>query len=238
MMRLLILAVLLFLGASGVYSKDSKFLIDDFEDMNLTFNPEWFQFGDGIFNIQSTQKIVKIDLKGRFLSFIKGFLDKPVSQDPPYSSQKTSLCVTGGGTHWYVGGLGTYLAIDVRPLTHLGAYIKGDRRYPCRIKIEILEDDNNNWQIEQDIDHDFKPLFDDKFVYELNVNWDGWKRVQIPFLSFRDSNPGVGDDKWNPYQRKNSGGLIQLQLVFLTPQSSPNAKIYAEIDSLYFYKIK
>ena len=61
----------------------------------------------------------------------------------------------------------------------------------------------------------FVPLYDDKWTYEVKIDWDGWKKVMIPLADFVDENPGVGDDIWNPAQTKGSGGLLQLQFVCL-----------------------
>ncbi len=144
--------------------------------------------------------------------------------------------ISGSGSPWYVGGVGTYLGVDVRQYSGLMLRINGHQKFPCRLKIELFDDDNNNWHIEQDLEHNFVPLYDDKWVYELPINWEGQKSVFIPFNRFKVANPKTGDDKWNPYQTKASGGLIQLQLVALSPQERPTSKIMLRIASLSFSK--
>jgi hypothetical protein len=67
-------------------------------------------------------------------------------------------------------------------------------------------------------------------VAEINIQGKGWTRVSIPFTAFRDVNPGVGDDQWNPDQKDGSGGLLKMQLVAITEQRQ--GKVDFKIDNL------
>jgi hypothetical protein len=100
------------------------------------------------------------------------------------------------------------------------------------IKVELLDDDNNNWQVEQDAANGYAPTKDDKFVSNIMVDWTGWKRVSIPLSDFVDDNPGTGDNIWNPTQQNGSGGLVQMQLICVTPKEKAKIDLYLDNISL------
>jgi len=174
------------------------YMIDDFEDGNYTSNPEWWKFDNVNPNVVDNS------------SYQKG--------DPASISKigKYSLNITGNASDWYAGGIGTYIArrgVDLSKYNTLQMDIYGNGVGSGTIKIELNDDDNNNWQIEQDPNANFANIYDDKFTYSLIVDWSGWKRVQVPISDFIDENPGVGDDIWDPEQSGGSGGLVQMQLI-------------------------
>jgi len=169
--------------------------IDDFEDGECTKDPGWWVF-DGIklqcaknSNYSKGNKII-----------IAGIGDN-------------SLNLKGKADNWYIGGCGTYMGIDASKYKYLQMDVYGHGKDSGKIKIELYDDDNGNWQVEHDITKGYKQLYDDKLTYEIDVNWTGWERVSIPLIDFVDENPDVGDDVWNPSQDGGSGGLIQLQLI-------------------------
>lgn len=174
------------------------YIIDDFEDGNYTSNPEWWKFDNVNPNVVDNADYQKGD---------------PISLA---AIKKYSLSIIGNASNWYAGGLGTYVArrgIDVSKYNAFQMDVYGNGAGSGTMKIEMNDDDNGNWQIEQDPNANFANLYDDKFSYTLIVDWSGWKRVVIPVADFVDENPGVGDDIWNPEQASGSGGLIQMQLV-------------------------
>ena len=173
-------------------------MIDDFEDGNYTSNPEWWKFDNVSPNIVGNEDYQNGD---------------PVSID---NIGRYSLSITGNASDWYAGGLGTYIArrgVDLSGYNTVQIDVYGRGAGSGTLKIEFNDDDNGNWQIEQDPNADFANIYDDKFSYNLIVDWSGWKRVQIPISDFVDENPGVGDDIWDPEQIGGSGGLVQLQLI-------------------------
>ncbi|MFC1617002.1 hypothetical protein ACFL2K_02165 [Candidatus Margulisiibacteriota bacterium] len=219
-------------------SESDTFLIDDFEDGNFSFNPEWFQFGESTFIIKDNSE--NDNYKKSFFQWLKSLFKKKHKDEIPDVDEENSiigtqsLAIKGKATEWYLCGIGTYLAIDVQDYDELVLYIKGDGKHSGRLKIELFDDDNDSWNVEQDLEDNFKPIFDDLFKYEIEINWDKWRKITIPFSKFKDDNPGVGDDIWNPFQYNNSGGLIQIQLVALTPRKAKRAHIRFSIDQLYF----
>ncbi|MFC1495983.1 hypothetical protein ACFL52_01050 [Candidatus Margulisiibacteriota bacterium] len=165
----------------------SAYMIDNFEDGEITASPEWWVF-DNV-----TTMFKRNPAKGAY-----------------------SLALTGKAIDWYVGGMGTYLAkgeLDLSQYSYIEMDIYSAGPENGSLKIELYDDDNGNWQIEQDPKKAYAPVFDDRFVYEQKIDWSGWKRVAVPFSSFVDNNPNAGDNIWNPQKQNASGGLLQMQLI-------------------------
>ena len=196
------IAFLLVLGCL-VYAEEAKVFngdIDTFEDGNITEGPAWWTFGD------SDQTVVETDI------WAKDPLIKYLG--------KYALQVKGSTKSWYVGGMGTYLAVDATKFSHVKLHVFGNGPDSGKILIQLYDDDNGNSTLEQDVNNNYEPISDDKFEYELKVNWSGWKVVQIPFTAFKDLNPKVGDNIWNPDHLNGSGGLLHFQFVFLSTTKS------------------
>jgi hypothetical protein len=181
-------------------------LIDNFERGSLT-DPDWWKFDKVILTVVDNSAYQTGD---------EGSLR---------SIGKYSLNVKGKAANWYAGGCGIYIA---KPKTDLSKYTKvqldvyGNGPGSGTLQVELYDDDNGNWQVEQDPKKNYIPLNDDKFQYQLSVNWKGWKRIVIPITDFEDVNPEVGDDIWNPEQKGGSGGLLQVQLIAIGPNKSGN----------------
>lgn len=146
-----------------------------------------------------------------------------------------ALKVTGKNKKidWYVGGGGLYFARPGRDLTlyrNLEMNIYGYGPGQGTVKIELYDDDNYNWEIEQNSQEAFAPIYDDRFAAEVRVDWFGWKKVIIPLTDFIDTNAGVGDDLWNPGQVGQSGGLLQLQLISIS--SNKRSAVQYAIDNI------
>ncbi|MBU0581048.1 MAG: hypothetical protein KKA19_07710 [Candidatus Margulisbacteria bacterium] len=131
---------------------------------------------------------------------------------------KFYLKLSGVASDWFAGGRGFYVAKDASKFNAIEFWLLGQGVNSGKIKVELFDDDNNNMGIEQD--KDFKPINDDKLEYEMKINWKGWKKVVIPFKSFIDTNPGIGNDKWDPKGFAGSGGLIQVQFIFVASSES------------------
>ncbi len=181
--------------------------IDDFEDGEISKNPGWWVF-DGI-KIQCANN--SDYAKGNKI-IIAGIGDH-------------SLNIKGKAENWYIGGCGTYLGVDASKYSYFQIDVYGSGKDSGKIKIELYDDDNGNWQIEHDITKGYAQLYDDKFVYDVDVNWTGWERVSIPLIDFVDDNQGVGDDIWNPSQNGGSGGLVQLQLILVAKGKTSGSDI-------------
>jgi hypothetical protein len=179
---------------------------DDFEDGDFQKGPKWWTFDS-------------LDLTCETIS----------QTDSQYS-----LKVSGKASNWYVGGMGAYLGTDASRYTSLQMDIYGNGPNSGKLKIELFDDDNNNAQVEQDPKKGFAPLFDDKWSYTLDIDWQGWKKVSILFSDFKDENPGVGDDVWNPTQQNSSGGLLQMQFIVTATKKDGLANF--KIDNVKFVK--
>lgn len=176
--------------------------IDNFEDGNLALSPSWW-----IFDRVSPEVVGAASLR----------------EGDPTVARETgnySLLIKGENkTEWYAGGLGSYLARAGRDLSsfrNLQMDVYGFGPGQGTLRIELFEDDNNNWDLEQNTMEAYAPLYDDRFAAEMIVDWVGWRRVVMPLTDFVDTNPGVGDDLWNPVQTGQSGGLLQFQFICIT----------------------
>lgn len=206
-----LIALFLVLGCL-VYAEEGKVFngeIDNFEDGNMIEAPAWWTFGD------SDQTVVETDI------WAKDPLIKYLG--------KYALQVKGETKSWYVGGMGTYLGVDASNYTHVKLHVYGSGADSGKLTIQLFEDDNGNTTLEQDVNNNYEPIFDDKFEYELKVNWKGWKVVQIPFKSFKDANhkdpkvkdsKNIGDNVFNPDHLNGSGGLLHFQFIFLANTKS------------------
>jgi len=179
---------------------------------------------------------------------IEKFTDKNFTKDPEWwvfdnvqMSVTTDgrLSVKGKAADWYVGGMGTYLAQEGRDLSKYNSLeidVWGNGPNSGVIKIELYDDDNGNMQIEQDPQKSYTPLYDDRLVYELKVDWKGLKHISIPLSEFEDNNPEAGDNIWNPQQSKGSGGLLQMQFIFVA--ASKTGRVDLQLDNIGFKEAK
>ncbi|MBI5699357.1 hypothetical protein HZC35_03480 [Candidatus Saganbacteria bacterium] len=184
------------------------YLIDNFEDGTYTKDPEWFSF-DGI-----VPSIVKT-------STLREGDPKVVSLIGQYA-----LNLTGSARDWYVGGLGTVLGIDASGYSTFEIDVYGYGEQSGKLKIELYDDDNGNADIE--VDKSFKPLYDDLFSKEIDVNWTGWKHLSIPISEFTIE--GRGGKKWDPTLANGSGGLVKIQLISVA--NSQTGSINYTVDNL------
>ena len=206
------LAMLLLLSCLVFADEPWNGLVDNFENGSFTEKPTWWTFGD------SVPKVID---------------SSPYSADPLYKYLgKFVLSVTGTASNYYVGGMGCYLGVDASPFTDIKLYVYGNGPDSGKIDIQLYDDDNNNTVLEQDPNNNYEPLYDDRFEYSFNVTWKGWKVVQIPITAFKDTNPKVGDNIWNPDKSNGSGGLLHFQFIFLSNTKTGN--INYMIDNIRF----
>lgn len=194
---LILLFVVLFSGSA--FSQFSFYLMDNFEDGNYTKSPKWWSFG-----------ALKAEVTGNPSQEGRDLIAE--------SCGDYSLRLRGQSTQWYVGGVGTDIGVDASGYARFQIDIYGDTEHPGKLKIELFDDDNLNYSIEQDPLNNYAPINDDKWVAEVSVQGKGFTRTSIPFMAFVDDNPGVGDDIWNPNQEEGSGGLLKIQLVAITEE--------------------
>ncbi len=189
-------------------------LVDDFESGSLKSPREWWTF-----DLQTAATASNKELKGG---------DEKVEA----TIGNYSMHLSGMAKNWYCGGTGTYLAKegqDLSKYTNFQMDVFGRGPGTGTIKIELVDDDNNNWVVEADPKTSI-PTKDDRWVYEERVDWDGWKRVVIPVSDFVVDNPGAGDGVWNPQQVNGSGGLLQLQFICIA--TTDNGKVDFNIDNV------
>ena len=197
-------------------TKVSRLLIDDFESNSLSSPRQWWTF-----DLQTAAPVSNNGLTAGDLSVLG-------------EVGKYSLALSGQAKNWYAGGAGTYLAKENQDLSVFDSVqidIYGYGPGSGTLKIELLDDDNKNWQAEQDPNKSYVPVYDDKYVYDLNVDWVGWNRLTIPLADFVDENSGVGDNIWNINQAAGSGGLLQLQFICLGAKGDANIKY--NIDNVF-----
>lgn len=204
-------------AAPAVKTPAKKLLIDDFESGSLKKPRDWWTFDLQKVKVNSNDGLTKGD--------------KSVAQQVG----KYSLQLAGRTTDWYAGGCGTYLAQEGKDLSSYDAVqldIFGYGPGSGTLKIELVDDDNRNWQTEQDPKKNYALTSDDKFVYDVKVDWSGWQRVTAPFADFYDDNEGVGDDVWNPQSKSGSGGLLQMQFICLGAKAKSDVQFSVDNVSL------
>lgn len=187
------------------------YLVDDFEDSNITKNPEWWKFGI---------------LKSQILDNNK--------KEFAYLEEK-SLWLTGDPSEWYVGGMGTYLGLDGTPYNAIKLIVRGKGIESGFLRIELYDDDNQNWVADIHPEDQSIVEFDDKFIYSQKVDWSGWRVLIIPFDDFVDDNPQMGDNLFNPSQLGTSGGLLQIQFIVLATNKEVAPDIRIDNIKLFHY---
>jgi fucose 4-O-acetylase-like acetyltransferase len=140
------------------------------------------------------------------------------------------LQVRGALSPVFAHGIGLFIHQDIGLRRAIQMDIRGYGPGSGRIKIELAEDDNQNWEIEK-APPDYAPLYDDRFSFELAVDWTGWRTITLPFSRFVDDNPGRGNDRLDPERHGTSGGLLELQLLFSAAErDAPSVNI--DIDNI------
>ncbi|MCU0640695.1 MAG: hypothetical protein MUC35_01255 [Candidatus Margulisbacteria bacterium] len=202
-------------GEAPVALAEKVLLIDDFESGSLKGPREWWTFELARAEAASNKGLTAGDSK------IAGLVGN------------YSLLLSGSAKNWYGGGCGTYIAREGVDLSRYGFFqadIYGNGPGSGSLKVELADDDNSNWQVEQDSSKNYALTKDDKYSYEVKVDWSGWKRVSIPLADFTDENPMVGDDIWNPQPQNGSGGLLQVQFICLG--SASDGRINFNVDNV------
>jgi len=222
--RYIVILIMIFISAGVAQGMGEKappksdpsksFLIDDFESGSIKSPREWWTFSIGKAAADPNRELKK--------------------GDPRVASQvgNYSLLLSGAARDRFVGGCGTYLAKGGQDLSKYNNFqmdIYGRGRDSGELSIELIDDDNHNWQRGED-PKSYAPLYDDKFVYRLKVDWEGWKRVSVPLADFKDANPKVGDDIWNPAQTGGSGGLLQME--FLVYAQEAAGRVELNLDNI------
>jgi fucose 4-O-acetylase-like acetyltransferase len=197
----LVLAALLAVYTSAALARTSSVLVVD--DFESARCPRWWTFG--------------------FLPFER----KAMSG----AHGRFALDARGPAPGSYAHGRGLFLDRELGNRTRLVMLVHGDGPGSGRIKIELCEDDNGNWEIEKQPPL-YVPLYDDRFVHELSVDWRGWRTVEIPLSLFRDDNPG-GNGIFDPQRDLTSGGLLELQLLF-APTGTFGDDVRISIDHIRF----
>lgn len=209
---LVLLFSFLFIASFCSNAQMTFFLIDNFEDGDYSRNPEWFSFDNVELNVVKNNKE-------------KGSPDFISDSCGLYSLQ-----VKGRARNWYVGGIGTNMSVNASDYSRLQIDVYGHDKYSGKVKVELYEDDNNNNKLEQDSEKGWIPTKDDKWVAEVNILGKGFTRVSIPFSAFRDDNPKVGNNRWDPNTNGKSGGLLKCQIVFIG--ESEKAPVDLRIDNI------
>lgn len=140
------------------------------------------------------------------------------------------LQVRGEAPGMFAHGLGLYLSRDLEARRTLEVDVRGHGPESGRLRIELADDDNGNWEIEKAPPR-YAALHDDRFVYEVDVDWTGWRRLSVPLSAFSDDNPGIGNGVFDPARDLTSGGLLELQLLF-APARGGNDQVRIDLDNL------
>lgn len=185
-------------------------VIDNFEDGNLTEKPKWFAVGNAKAAVQKTDK-TEFKYLGDYALRLQGETDM-----------------------YFIGGIGAFLGFDATPYNFIKMLIRGRGSKTGTLQIELFDDDNNNRILERHPVVPSETAYDDKFIYSFDIDWSGWKVVIIPIKHFRDDNPNIGDNIFNPNTRNGSGGLLQMQILAFSAEEKGSIDI--QIDSIKMYR--
>ncbi len=191
-------------------AEEKELLIDDFEDGTIEEAPAWWTFGA----IEASVVDVP-DVKTDKLAKLCG---------------NKVLKIAGETDAWYIGGMGTYVGKEAAKLTHIKMMVYGNGPKSGRLTIQLYDDDNGNTELEQDVEKNYEPIYDDRFEYTMDIDWRGWKVVLIPISKFKDTNPKVGDNIWNPNNENGSIGVLHFQFIFMANNKKGN--FHAFIDNI------
>lgn len=198
---LMLAGVLAIYTSAALGRTGSVLIVDDFESARC---PRWWTFGFLAYERAPAES----DAHGAFI-----------------------LAARGPAPGSYAHGRGVFLERDVGTRARLLLLVRGEGPGSGRIKIELCEDDNGNWEIEKSPPL-YVPLHDDRFVHEVSVDWRGWREVEIPLALFRDDNPG-GNGSLDPARDLTSGGLLELQLLF-APSGAFGDEVRLGLDHIRF----
>ena len=191
------------------------FVLDTFDDEEIDKNPSWWTFGQLNIGFEKNKK--ETNQEKKILT-------------------KSAIQLISKTSNWFFGGFGRYLGVDMSPYKTLKLVIFSPKENSAMIRVQLFDDDNGNWFVDQEIsDQNPNKIVsrDDIFTASIFCNWKGWKVVSIPLTDFKDSNPGIGDDVWNPHYSAGSGGLLQVQLLFFSSKDK-NSDLDIKIDSMKF----
>ncbi len=202
--------LILFLILSSFACAASAYILEDFEDGLIKDDPIWFDFGN-----------IKIEVQGNanLTSGEKSVIEK---------IKKGSLDVHGLTKDWYIGGIGVEKNIEAARYKAFDFDVYGYGESSGKIKVELYDDDNLDQAVVTD--EKWKPIGDDLWVKEVNIDWYGWKRVSIPFSEF--INQGTGNNLFDADTSKGFGPLVKVQFIFLA--SNKLGEIHCALDNLVF----
>lgn len=203
------LTVLFLFMAAAARAEFSFYLIDNFEGGK---GDKWYHFGNCETSVMKNPS-----------------LEAGVQDTIADSCGDYSLLLKGKATNWYAGGIGTDIYAEAGSFSRFQMDIYGSAS-GGKLRIELFDDDNGNYSLEQDSSRNWLATKDDKWVAEVPVLNKGFTRVSIPFTAFKLDNPGSGDGTWNPGHQDGSGGLLKVQFVLLTDQST--GEVEAGIDNI------
>jgi len=130
------------------------------------------------------------------------------------SKGKRWLRLTGISNNWYVGSFGKWIAHDATQYNALRVLIRGTGSQSGRLSIMLDQDNSHHCNLE--VDKNWEPIHDDRFEYNLKINWLGWRMLTIPIDEFYISNPRAGIGFWDPEAKDGSCGLRDIQFVLFT----------------------
>lgn len=184
-------AVLAMGGSAPAKKAAYPFLIDNFEDGNFNKDPEWYSFDNIVPAIERNSELKEGDM------------------DVAANVGTYSLKLSGNAKDWYVGGMGVMLGIDATGYDKFDIDIYGNGENSGKLKIELYESLSGSTDIP--VGKDWKPLNDNLWAKEIEVNWTGWKHLSVPIKEFK--NEGHGNGVWGPKLINGKGGLVKAQLI-------------------------
>ncbi|OGI07378.1 MAG: hypothetical protein A2Y40_10895, partial [Candidatus Margulisbacteria bacterium GWF2_35_9] len=175
-------------------------IIDNYEDANLSTQPSWTP-ADGL--------VITASNEG--------------------STGNYSLKATNHATNYYGGYMSAYVGdkdTNWAAYNYVHLVINNQGKKGDKLKIEIFDNDNNNYEINTGAGL----LGDDKFAYEFSIPNNQWKDIYIPYSVFTDINSATGDNTLNLAPANSYPGVLMIG--FAISSVSQNADVKMLIDQI------
>jgi hypothetical protein len=122
--------------------------------------------------------------------------------------------------------MGVMLGIDATGYDKFDMDVYGNGETSGKLKVELYESLSGSTDIE--VGKDWKPLRDNLWAKEIDVNWTGWKHLSIPIGEFK--NEGHGNGVWNPKLINGKGGLVKIQMISVA--TTQTGSVNYNVDNL------
>ncbi len=186
------------------------YVVENFADSSLK---AWWGFGDLSFDV----------------------VDNAVGQFEPTVDGR-SLRLQGKTKHWGIGGCGRFIGLNAAQFNAMKFMVKGNAKsgHSGTLIVELYVAQDNKWMSDDTQRREYALKYECKFSHSLQINWQGWRLVTIPFKEFLADSPRIKKHFWDAAKQDATGTMVQIQFVVLAPQEK--GEVDFQIGSIAFAK--